>query len=59
MTKEKPLDAATSEPFPPSTEAPASGPIASEPATVASGGLIGDATSTASDLSEAAPNQDE
>ncbi len=54
---EKPRD--IGDPFPPVVEAPASSPIASQPATTASEGLIGDATSTASNLSEVAPNQDE
>jgi len=55
----KPVDTGSSDGFPPSTAKPDAGPIAAEPSTVATSGLIGDAVSTTDDLSEAAPNQDE
>jgi hypothetical protein len=60
MAKEKPVDAATGPgAFPPSEEPPAPSTIASQAATAVSEGLIGDAASTATDLSEAAPNENE
>jgi len=59
MAKPKPIDVGTAPAFPPSEDLPTSSTIASRPATTVSEGLVGDVASTATDLSEAAPNPGE
>jgi len=61
MANEKPVDAGNDPGFPPSepTEVPEVSTIGSAAETTVSGGLIGDAASTAENLADCLPNAGE
>jgi hypothetical protein len=56
---ETPIDVGTAPAFPPDQEPQAESTIGSTAGTVASGGLIGSASSTCDNLADAAPNPGE